>query len=139
MHPAVVHFPVASWTAVVVTDALYVAFRDPFWARISLWLLVVGVVTALGAMTAGLTDLAALPEDAPARRTALTHMILMSTAWTVFAVDLLVRFFAEGAGPLWGWVWLAISAVGFAALAAGAHIGARLVYDLGVGQTARRN
>ncbi len=101
-------------------------------------LLVAGAVTALGAMTAGFTDLAALPPDTPAQRTALKHMVFMSSAWAVFAVDLLLRFVAGAAGPLGGWVCLAVSAVGFAALAAGAHIGAQLVYDLGVGQTGRK-
>ena len=136
LHPAVVHFPVASWTAALVTDALFVALRDPLWWRLSEWLLIVGVVTALGAMLVGLMDLAALPPGQPAQRRALRHMYFMSGAWTIYAVDLALRFLA--ASTLLGWAALACSALGFVTLVAGTHVGAQLVYDLGVGQTGRR-
>ncbi len=138
LHPAVVHFPVASWTATLVTDVLYVALRDPLWWRISEWLLIVGVVTALGAMTVGLMDLAALPSGQPAQRRALRHMYFMSGAWTIYAVDLAIRFLGTNPGPLLGWVVLACSVLAFVALVAGTHVGAQLVYDLGVGQTGRK-
>ena len=132
LHPAVVHFPVAAWTATVVTDALFLALRDPMWWRISLWLLVIGVVTALGAMTAGFMDLLALPPGGPAQRGALRHMYVMSSAWTIYLIDLLVRYLG-----IPGLAGLAISAVGFLTLLAGTHFGAQLVYDLGVGQTGK--
>ncbi len=139
LHPAVVHFPVAGWTAAVVTDVLFVALRDPLWWSLSFWLLVVGTVTALGAMTAGFIDLVALSADSTAQRRALRHLYFMSTAWSIYAVDLLLRFLAAPGGPtpLLAWACLAASILGFAALFAGTHVGAQLVYDLGVGQTGR--
>ncbi|MGA2614481.1 MAG: DUF2231 domain-containing protein [Spirochaetia bacterium] len=48
VHPAIVHFPVAGWTAAVVTDALSIALRDPLWWRISQWLLILFIIAALG-------------------------------------------------------------------------------------------
>jgi len=139
LHPAMVHFPVAGWTAAAATDALFLALRDPLWWTLSRWLLAVGTVTALGAMTAGLMDLAALAPGGPAQRRALRHMYLMSCAWTVYAVDLLVRLLGAAGTPsaLLAWVGLALSALGFVVLFAGTHVGAQLVYDLGVGQTER--
>ncbi len=131
LHPAVVHFPVASWTAVLVTDVLFVALGDPLWWQISRWLLVVGVVTALGAMTAGFVDLLGIPNGSPIQRRALRHLYFMASAWTVYALDLLLRFLE----PRVGWLGLALSVGGFVLLFAGTHVGAQLVYDLGVGQT----
>jgi uncharacterized membrane protein len=133
LHPAIVHFPVAAWTATVVTDVLFLALGDPLWWHISEWLLVIGVVTALGAMTAGFVDLVALPAGQAAQRRALRHMFVMSGAWTIYAIDLLVRFLAPIA-----WLGLALSVAGFAILLVGTHFGAQLVYDLGVGQTGRK-
>jgi len=132
LHPAIVHFPVAGWTAAVVTDALYAALHDPMWWHISLWVLIVGTVSALGAMTAGFIDLIALPPGEPVQRRALRHMYVMSSAWTIYLIDLLVRYLG-----IPGWAGLAISAVGFLTLLAGTHFGAQLVYDLGVGQTGK--
>jgi uncharacterized membrane protein len=139
LHSAVVHFPVASWTAVAVTDILFVSLADALWWQISRWLLVVGVVTALGAMTAGFIDLLALPAGSAVQGRALRHMYFMASAWTVYALDLLVRFLGQGGTPAaWmGWTGLALSAGGFVLLFAGTHVGAQLVYDLGVGQTGR--
>ena len=136
LHPAIVHFPVAGWTAAVVTDALFVALGDPLWWQISRWLLAIGAVTALGAMIAGFVDLLAIRTGSEAQRRALRHLYLMGSAWTVFAVDLLVRLFSPAPRPAaWlGWTALALSVGGFVLLFAGTHVGAQLVYDLGVGQ-----
>jgi len=141
LHPAVVHFPVAGWSAALVTDVLYLALGDPAWWNLSRWLLVIGCVTALGAMTAGFTDFVALPSGGPASRRALRHLSLMSAAWTLYAVDLLVRLLGSPGAPslLLAAGGVALTAAGFAALLAGAHVGAQLVYDLGVGQTGKKS
>ena len=136
LHPAIVHFPVAGWTAAVVTDALSVVLHDPMWWRVSVWLLVIGVVTALAAMTAGFIDLIALPSGQPVQQKALRHMYVMSSAWALYLIDLLVRF--PGPSPVAGWIGLALSVAGFLTLLAGTHVGAQLVYDFGVGQTGRK-
>ncbi len=138
LHPAIVHFPVAAWTSAVVTDILFLALRAGLWWQVSLWLLVVGTVTARGAMTAGFIDLIALPAGQPAQRRALRHMYVMSTAWTVYVIDLMIRFLGPGSMPAVAWGGLALSVVGFLTLVVGTHFGAQLVYDLGVGQTGRK-
>ncbi|HUI70048.1 MAG TPA: DUF2231 domain-containing protein [Spirochaetia bacterium] len=133
LHPAIVHFPVAGWTAALVTDALFVALRDQTWQQISLWLLVVGTVAGLGAMTAGFIDLVSLPSGQAAQKAALRHMYVMSLAWTVYAIDLLVHFLTVPS-----WTGLVLSLVGFVTLLVGTHLGAHLVYDLGVGSSPSR-
>ncbi len=137
LHPAIVHFPVAAWTATLVTDVLALAVGSSFWNGVSEVLLAVGVLMALAAMTAGFMDLVALPAGGTAQKAALRHMYVMAGAWTIYAIDLLLRFFSSALGAAGGWIGLALSASGFVALAAGTHLGARLVYDLGVGSTGR--
>ena len=136
LHPAMVHFPVAAWTGAVVTDALFAALGGAAWRDVSFWLIVVGVVTALGAMTAGFIDLMALPEGQAAQRRALRHMSVMGGAWTAYVIDLLVRLLPTG--PASALINLSISIVGFLTLLLGTHYGAQLVYDFGVGQTGHR-
>jgi uncharacterized membrane protein len=62
-------------------------------------------------------------------------MLLVSSAWCVFAVSLMFR--PLNAAPSEGQIWLALglSAGGWLLLGLGAYAGARLVYDFGVGQT----
>ena len=124
LHPAVVHFPISAWTAVMVTDLLSILLHGAPWPSVSFWLLVVGDVTAVGAMVAGFTDLLALPAGGRAQQRALRHLYVMSGAWTVFLIDLLVRPLGIPA-----WAEAAISVLGFLTLALGTHLGASLAGD----------
>ena len=135
LHPALVHFPVACWTAAPALDAFYLVWRNPACWLAAFWCIAVGVGMGLLAMTAGFMDLMALPADHPAQDTAQRHMLLVSSAWCVFAVSLL--FQPLHAAPSEGQIWLALglSAGGWLLLGLGAYAGARLVYDFGVGQT----
>ena len=56
IHPMLVGYPIAFFTATFVSDIVYVLTRDGFWPTASLYLLIAGVVTALGAALAGFTD-----------------------------------------------------------------------------------
>lgn len=135
LHPALVHFPVACWTAAPVLDVLgLMGYGQPWW-QAAFWCIATGAVTALAAMTAGLLDLVAMPAEHPAQAVAMRHMLLMTSAWCVFCVDLLLRPLHAEPTRMQGWLGLGLSLAGFLLLLTGAHAGARLVYDLGVGQT----
>jgi uncharacterized membrane protein len=134
IHPALVHFPIACWTAVPVMDALYLLLQSPLWWRCAFWLLVVGGVSALAAMGTGLLELVALPDLHPGQRAALRHMLLVGSAWTVFMLDLLLRSPVALPSPTLAWTGLAVSTAGFAMLLAGAWTGAELVHRHGVGR-----
>ena len=56
IHPMLVGYPIAFFTGTLVSDLIYCVTRDAFWATASLYLLIAGVVTALGAALAGFTD-----------------------------------------------------------------------------------
>ncbi|HEX5339433.1 MAG TPA: DUF2231 domain-containing protein [Gammaproteobacteria bacterium] len=140
LHPALVHFPVACWTAAPLTDVLYIVLRNPVWWQVSWWLLAIGCLIALAAMTAGAMDLFAIPAQHPAQPVAQRHMLLMAGAWCIFLFDLLLRRL-PGDTPSNPIVWsgLALSVAGWIALVIGAFAGAQLVYQFGIGQTARHD
>jgi uncharacterized membrane protein len=134
LHPALVHFPIACWTAVPVLDLLYLVLHAPLWWRCGYWVLAIGIAMALAAMGAGLFDLIRLPATHPAQRPGQRHMLLMGSAWTLFLFDLLLRSPQSPPSAGIAWSGFALSAVAFAVLLAGAWTGAELVYRHGAGQ-----
>jgi len=58
IHPMLIPFPIAFFVAVFVLDVVFWRTHDPYWASVSLWLLGAGIVMALLAAVAGLTDFA---------------------------------------------------------------------------------
>ncbi len=56
LHPMVVPFPIAFLVGTLVTDIVYLATGDPFWARMSLYLVGAGLVMGAIAAILGLTD-----------------------------------------------------------------------------------
>ncbi len=134
LHPALVHFPVACWTAAPLLDLAHLLTRNPTWWQAGFWCIAVGVAIGLLAMCAGLMDLMALPPDHPGGATAQAHMLLMSSAWCLFVVELLLRPLHAVPSAGQAWTGLVLSGLGFLLLAAGGYAGARLVYDFGVGQ-----
>lgn len=135
LHPAVVHFPVAFWTAALALDgAAYFTGRADLWeaARLAL---AAGAVTGLAAMATGLWEYLAVSRTARASLIE-RHALLAGLAWTVFTFNWLWRV-GDGTVPGDGsWSLLGYpgcSAAGFLCLLAAGHAGARLVYRHGVG------
>lgn len=56
IHPMLIPFPIGFLTAALVTDIVYWAQGDAFWAEASFWLLVAGVCTAALAAIPGIID-----------------------------------------------------------------------------------
>lgn len=134
LHPALVHFPVACWTAAPAADLLQRLLGGELWWRLAFWTIAGGVTLALPAMAAGFLDLLALPGDHPGQRTGQRHLLLMGATWSVFVIDLLVRSPTAPSGPGLAVAGMSLSLAGFALLLAGAYAGAQLVYRYGVGQ-----
>ncbi|MDX2464226.1 MAG: DUF2231 domain-containing protein [Porticoccus sp.] len=131
LHSALVHFPVACWTVAVASDFLSLHFGEPAW-RWSVGLHVIGCITALLAMLAGLLELVRVPAG-PAMRDAYLHMGAMVLALTLFSIRLMLGF--EHTKPLApDTLSLVLDAVGFTFLIVGGWFGGRLVYGHGVGR-----
>jgi uncharacterized membrane protein len=125
LHPMLVHFPIAFWSAGSLCDVLTLAGVAE--ARPIAWLAIgAGDVVAILTMTAGLIDYAELEESAvPA---ALRHMAWMAAAWLLYAIAFLWR--SHGLHPGDGAMLLPALCgfAGFAALIGGAWQGGDLVY-----------
>ncbi|UEM03439.1 DUF2231 domain-containing protein [Skermanella rosea] len=84
IHPMLIPFPVAFLTAALGTDVAYARTRDPFWARSSMWLLRLGLVSGAVAATAGAVDYVSIPR---ARKHAIGPLHAVGNA-TVLALSL---------------------------------------------------
>jgi uncharacterized membrane protein len=92
VHPMLIAFPVAFYTATLVSFAVYAATLDLFWWRMGLWSNAAGVITAVIAAIPGFIDWATgIPKGSPAKATGRTHMLLNVSALALFTINLLVQ------------------------------------------------
>jgi uncharacterized membrane protein len=122
---------VTCWSLAVAADfaSLWLGERAWQWSG---GLLAVGCAMALVAATAGLLELARVPEGKALRDTYL-HMSVMLAALILFTLRLLLRL--DHLQPLApNTVSLLLDAAGFAALATGGWLGGKLVYGHGIGR-----
>lgn len=128
-----VHFPIALLSTSVLWDGLGLWTGAAVWWTLGYWTLVVGLVTALPAIATGFLEFVTLPPNAPAGTLATWHLMLTGTAVASFLGSLLVRGGPEV--PMGGRLMgaLACSIVGLGLLAAGGHLGAKLVYEYRIG------
>ena len=134
VHPALVHFPVALWSVTWVWDALGAYTGAAVWWQTGFWCLMAGTVMAAPAVITGVMEFIALEKAHPAENIAVRHMLLMGTAFAVYAGELVIR-----GGPLAPEGWrlyaaLSLSTAGVALLAVGGWYGGRMVYQYGMGR-----
>lgn len=135
LHPITVHFPIALLCTSVLWDGLGLWTNTSVWWTLSYWTLTGGLVTALPAIVTGFLEFVTLSLDAPTENLVTWHLMLTGTAVTSFLGSLLVR---GGTGvPTGGRLIgaLTCSVVGLGLLVAGGHLGAKLVYEHGIGPT----
>ncbi len=90
-HPMLVTFPIAFFVGTLLTDIAYRVTSDPFWARVSFWLLAAGLVMAALAALAGLTDFFG-DRLIRAISTAWYHMIGNVTAVVLSLISFWMRY-----------------------------------------------
>ena len=131
LHPALVTVPIGSWTTALVLDTLdTIKGRDDF-APGADAAIGFGLVGALGAAAAGLTDYQHVDDKAggEARRVGVAHGLMNLGITVVYAASFLLRRRgARGAGR-------GLAALGFAAAGISAHLGGELSYRYRVGVT----
>jgi uncharacterized membrane protein len=110
---------------------------EPAAWQIGYWSLAAGVTLALPAMFAGLMDFIDLPQDEAVMPVANRHVLAMTTAWTL--ATLLLVFAPRDVPATRPGIWLALAGAGTIVIlmAAGAHLGGRLVYHFAIGVNAR--
>jgi uncharacterized membrane protein len=121
--------PIGAWVASFAFDlaSRWTSDAEVF-ATGSRWLVALGVVGAVVAALFGFLDLLAIPGGTPARRTALSHMVLNLLVTGLFIMSFWLR---NGTGPV-GWGLIALSAAALALLGASGWLGGKLTYRYGV-------
>jgi uncharacterized membrane protein len=87
IHPMLVAFPVALYTATVVALLVFAGTHDGFWYRVAMWTNISGVVMAAVAAVPGLIDLLSVPRRTRARATGLRHAGFNVLSLVLFAVS----------------------------------------------------
>ena len=91
IHPMLIAFPVALYTATVVALIVHAGTDDPFWYRAAFWVNLAGVVMAAIAAVPGLIDLLSVPAKSRARTTGLRHALFNVLALALFVIsDILI-------------------------------------------------
>ena len=133
IHPMLIPFPIAFFIGALVTDIVLAATYDPFWARMSFYLICAGLAMAALAALAGLTDFLG---DRLLRTagTALHHMLGNVTVVMLEIVSLIVRVGPHHAASALPW-GLVISAVVTLLLVYTGWLGGRMVYEMNTGMS----
>ena len=92
IHPMIVAFPIAFYTATVATLLAYVGTLEAFWYRVAMVANLAGIVTALIAVIPGAIDLRALPKGSPARATGRSHAGFNLASTALYAVTALLIY-----------------------------------------------
>ena len=134
IHPMLVGFPVAFYTATLVAFIVYASNMNPFWYRLACVANWAGVITAVVAALPGFIDWAmGIPRRSPAKKMGLLHMAFNVAALLVFLTN------AIAATAHWDEVLpptgtgIVLSAIGVLLTVPAGFIGWSLVQDHHVG------
>src|SRR5687768_1773404 len=113
VHPMLVAFPVAFYSATLACHIVYHVNENPFWFKVGVVANIAGVVMAVLAALPGFIDWLYIPSDSGAKKTGLFHMVCNALALVLFGI---VAFTAckkwDDLDPVLGWA-IPLSAAGF--------------------------
>jgi uncharacterized membrane protein len=130
LHPMLVPFPIAFFVAAFAVDLTYWQTQNEFWFTASEWLLGVGVIMALLAALAGITDLFGDPRIR-ALTIAWVHFLANLLAVVIEAINWWLRYQSGGGFVLPAGLVLSLIAV--LLLLVTGWLGGELVYRRRVG------
>jgi uncharacterized membrane protein len=87
VHPMLVAFPVAFYTAALVCYIVYANNADPFWFKVAVAANAAGVVMAAVAAIPGFIDWLNIPADARAKKTGFFHMLCNVSALACYGLN----------------------------------------------------
>ncbi len=142
IHPVLVAFPIALFTATLAAELAHVGTGDAFYFRAAMVANVTGVVMALLAAIPGAIDLFALPRGSTARAAGMKHAALNLFTVALFAIsgailyhDWTTKLMVNGRYVLDAHVPLAFDVVGLVSMVAAGTLGWSFVqtYHLDLG------
>ena len=135
VHPLVVHFPIALWSVALLFWVLGLRGREDLW-RAGRWMLYLGSVAALVAVTTGLWAEDRLGHETPGHELVHVHRNLMVTATALGGTTAVLAWLARARSGPWTHAGLLAALLATTAVCAlGADRGALLVYGHGVGMS----
>ncbi len=132
VHPMLVTFPIGCFLAAVVSDIISIWAGPVFWAAMSTWLLLFGVLGALLAAFFGLVDYLSAPMTAAAKSLAAWHMTLNVAMIVLFGLACAVRFLDHTSPAGYG-----LTGLGIVLLAAAGVLGGSVAHGHLVGSSER--
>lgn len=130
VHPMLVPFPIAFFCGALATDLAFLALADPFWARMSFWLLAGGLVMGSVAALVGMADFT-LVREIRRHLSSWNHFLVAIVLMALALVNLLQRL-ADPLAAVWPWgallSTLTATMVGFAG-----WLGGRMVFEHNIG------
>jgi uncharacterized membrane protein len=134
LHAALNDFPAALLVAALVFELLGSALKREALRTAGFWMLIAGVVGALGAILSGLRAESTIEHGAASHMLMERHESLAITTGVVFALLALWRVLRrQRMGPRERPAFLAAAAVGVLLLTYVAHLGGNLVFRFGAG------
>ena len=132
IHPMLIVFPLGLWIFGFIAYIVYMANGLLSWRGASLYALAGGIIGAVLAAVPGSIDLLSLRRSR-VWTTGVTHMISNVTALALFAIAFGIGISRSAPSA----ATLVLSILGLIALGIGGWLGGALVYEHGVGVTAR--
>jgi uncharacterized membrane protein len=133
IHPMLVAYPVAFYTATVVCYIVYNSNNNPFWFKVAVVANIAGVVMAALAAIPGFIDWLFIPSDSRAKKTGLFHMVCNVLALICFAIAAWTEYPKwNEANPTLGWA-IPLTAIGFILTLTAGFLGWTLVQKHHVG------
>jgi uncharacterized membrane protein len=89
IHPMLIAFPVAFYTAAFVCYIIYNSNTDVFWFKVAYVANAAGVIMAIVAALPGFIDWLFIPAGTKPKKTGLAHMICNVAALLLFGINML--------------------------------------------------
>jgi uncharacterized membrane protein len=132
LHPMFVTFPIGCFVAAVVCDVISIWAGPAFWAQMSVWLLLFGLLGALPAAFFGFVDYLSAPMSAQAKNVANWHLTINMAVIVVFGIACALRFMDHTSVAGY-----AMTGLGIVLLAISGTLGGSLAHDHLVGSSER--
>jgi uncharacterized membrane protein len=132
LHPILVTVPIGCFVAAVTADIISIWAGPVFWAQMSTWLLLFGIVGSLVAAFFGFIDYLSAPMTAVAKNLAAWHMTLNVAAIVVLGWACAIRF--QGHSSVAGY---ALTGFGIVVLGIAGYLGGEVAHRHLVGSDER--
>lgn len=139
IHTMLVAFPIAFYTATLVSYIVYWNCGDPFWFKVGVVANIAGSITALVAAVPGFIDWLNIPSNRRAKKTGVFHMVANVVALALYTVAAFTVYNKwDDAEPALG-VAIPLTAVGFSLTMIAGFLGWTLVqkHHIGVDDVAK--